>query len=449
MTLGFVQAGHTLVGKMEQQGSDLFMDVVDANRHLVGDKWEGILGSANWEPRNVPVVFGNPPCSGFSMMSVRAGAKGGGRGGFRGIDASINSCMWDLVAYGAACKPEVLVMESVPSAGSDSGKAAGRPLMRALRDHMEELTGDRYYLTHAFHNSLRLGGSSERRRYFMVLSRSPFSVAVPRVERMPLLTEVVGDLPHNPDPSARVAYAGDASWWAESRRNADNLVDGNATFFDLYDTAHGGRLYDAIDSGEWAPGEHLGEILQRYYEREGTFPGTHWTPSAQDSIAFRPMRKQTDYNAAKGDAEAEAAYAEKWETGEFPPSCPLPFQGGAYMPKRWRPEHHAHVIAGNALWDVVHPTHDRTFTYREAARIMGFPDNWNVEPYWQPRNGSIVYGKGVVVDSGRWIGQATAANVNGETLEDAGELVGDREYLIKHQNLGRDVYAATYTRRAR
>ena len=446
MTLGFVQAGLTLVNKVEQKGNFGFAQC-DDNRHLLGTKWDNQEGVDNWEPRDVPIVMGNPPCSGFSMMSVRAGGPGR-RGDYRGPGASINSCMWDLADYAASCNPEVVVMESVPTAGSDQGKAGGRPLMRALRDRVEERTGKKYWLTHAFHNSLRLGGSSQRRRYFMVLSTAPFSVDVPRVTRMPTLSDVLGDLPHNTDPNQLTRYADKASWWARDRVNADGYVRGNSTFFDLYETSHGRRLYDAINSGDWAQGEHMGEILQRFYERWGAFPGPAWTAEAQDTILFRPQLKNIDWHAAKGDEDREALYVSKWGSDNFPPSAPIPFQGGAYMPKRWRADHHAHVMAGNALWDVVHPTKDRVFTYREAARIMGFPDNWHVDTYWNNRNGSIVFGKGVVVDSGRWIGAAAKSFVEGTSLEDAGEIVGEREVVINHSNLASEVYAKTYSRRA-
>lgn len=451
MTLGFVQAGATIVGKMEQEGSDVFLNVVEANRALVGDRWSGqATKPAEWEAHDVPLVFGNPPCSGFSMMSVRAGGRGGTRGDYRGPQASINSCMWDLVGYAARCTAQTVVMESVPSAGSDTGKAAGRVLMRALRDHMEELTGQRYYLTHCFHNGLRLGGSSERRRYFMVLSQRPFSVSVPVVTQMPTLADVIGDLPWDADPKANVYYEGDPSWWAKSRRNRSGRVDGNATWFDLYESDHGGRLFDAIRSGEWGEGEHLGEVLQRYHERTGGWPGPAWGEKAQQTILYRPLEKGADYDAVVEHRMPEADYLKKWGVADFPPSRPEPWQGGAYMPKRWRSYHHAHVMAGNALNDIVHPTQDRTFTYREAARVMGFPDSWDVSPYYEKpdgsanRNGCIVFGKGVLVDSGRWIGQAALANLEGETLEDSGVEVGDREYLVDHKNLGREVYKATY-----
>ena len=161
-------------------------------------------------------------------------------------------------------------------------------------------------------------------------------------------------------------------------------------------------------------------------------------------MLFRPLKKQADYRAVIAGEQTEEWYMEKWGIPKFPPSEPFPFQGGAYMPKRWKPAYHAYVLAGNAMHDVVHPTEPRTFTYREVARIMGFPDNWDVTPYWENRNGCIVFGKGVVVESGQWIGEAAKAFVEGNALEDTGEEVGDREFLVQHTNINPALYKKTF-----
>lgn len=440
MTLGFVQAGVHLVRKVEQTG-DFGLAQCDDNRHLLGDDWDYIGGRDNWEPKDVPLVFGNPPCSGFSMMSVRAGNRE--RRDYRGPQAPINSCMWDLVSYAAACNAETVVMESVQTAGK-AGKAGGIELMRALRSHMEELTGRTYHLTHCFHNGVHLGGSSLRRRYFMVLSTRPFSVEVPRLKQMPSMRDVLGDLPWSPDPDDRVPYATDATWWSERKRNVSGLVDGCSTFFDLYSTAHGRRLHDVIDTGDWQEGEQLVDVLKRYWEANEKFPGTSWDEKAQAPVLWRPLEKAADYDLVLEGKMSTEAYCKKWGTSDFPPSRPYPWQGGAYQPRRWCEAKHGLVMAGNALWDIVHPWLDRTYTYREAARIMGFPDSWKVDTYFNNRNGSIVFGKGVCVEAGEWIGRAAIANLQNETLEDSGVETGEREFTIDHTNINRELFAATY-----
>lgn len=64
MTLGMVQAGFHLVGKRELTGGFGVPNCL-VNRHLLGYDWEAQVSEPDsWEVMpNVPVVFGNPPCS--------------------------------------------------------------------------------------------------------------------------------------------------------------------------------------------------------------------------------------------------------------------------------------------------------------------------------------------------------------------------------------------------
>jgi site-specific DNA-cytosine methylase len=62
-TLGMTQAGFELAGKRELPGG-FGVANCEANRHLLGDKWQTQVGHAeSWEVIDgVDVVFGNPPC---------------------------------------------------------------------------------------------------------------------------------------------------------------------------------------------------------------------------------------------------------------------------------------------------------------------------------------------------------------------------------------------------
>src|SRR3954468_937403 len=91
-TLGMVQAGFELVGKRELRGG-FGVANCEANRHLLGDSWHAeATDHERWTvPREgAELVFGNPPCSGFSVMSAKE---------FRGADSKINHCMWAFVDY--------------------------------------------------------------------------------------------------------------------------------------------------------------------------------------------------------------------------------------------------------------------------------------------------------------------------------------------------------------
>jgi site-specific DNA-cytosine methylase len=120
-TLGVVQAGFHLVGKRELKGA-FGVKNCEVNRHLLGDGWRTQVSSPEaWEPVDAELVFGNPPCSGFSVMSAKE---------FRGADSPINHCMWSFIDYVARVRPTIAVFESVQMART---RPDGLALMRSLR----------------------------------------------------------------------------------------------------------------------------------------------------------------------------------------------------------------------------------------------------------------------------------------------------------------------------
>ena len=97
-TLGAVQAGFDLVAKYEQQGFGV--ENCEANRHLLGD-YE-LFANEPWDSvqTEIPYFFGNPPCSGFSLLNTAAKqAEKNGRKvtNHRGADSPINDCMWAFI----------------------------------------------------------------------------------------------------------------------------------------------------------------------------------------------------------------------------------------------------------------------------------------------------------------------------------------------------------------
>ncbi len=180
-TVGVTQAGFELVAKREGEGG-FGAPACLSNRHILGESWElEATDARNWTPVSAEALFANPPCSGFSVRSVHVPPKGIDKkntpvaewtNSFRGVDSAINSCMHDVVEYGARCKDlQLIAFESVAQAGKQ-----GLPLMKNLRTKLELLTGDAWDLHHVFHNNISVGGNSDRPRYFFVASRIPFGV---------------------------------------------------------------------------------------------------------------------------------------------------------------------------------------------------------------------------------------------------------------------------------
>lgn len=381
-TLGMVQAGFDLVAKRELPGG-FGVPNCEANRVLLGDNWRSEVGAGEtWSPVVADVVVGNPPCSGFSVMTDKR---------WRGVDAKVNACMWSFSNYVAACQPQIAVMESVRVAFT-----TGRSLMQQLRDNVEEKTGLRYELYHVYQNAIDLGGSAQRPRYFMVMSRLPFGVEYPRVHT-PMLRDVIGDLDGLRPTWELQPYRRPPTWWSKQARSDSGAVDGHIGANSPY-VQRGIELLHA--NGDWPQGMAIARVYRQYYDKTGTLPPL--------SLGQLPRLLEKDW-----------------------------FMGFTTM-VRWREDRPARVITGAALQSVLHPWLPRTITNREAARIMGFPDDWRIQPL---KSGGAkcqpTWGKGITVQCGKWIGDWVRNALDGTPGSINGETIGDHEHFIDVPKRGR------------
>jgi site-specific DNA-cytosine methylase len=380
-TLGMVQAGFKLVGKREMKGG-FGVPNCEVNRHLLGNDWKTEVGAPHeWSTVDADVVFGNPPCSGWSAMSAKH---------FRGGASPVLSCTYALVDYASRVMPQVVVFESVQQAFTHKD---GLPTMRALRAYLEDKTSERWDLYHVLHNAYSVGGAAQRKRYFWVASRIPFGVTYVPPTGLPVLMDVIGDLASLTQTWESQSY--DSEWphpWAASRRSALARVDGHQAV----DNPLTRRVGDLLAAVDWHPGDHLATVARRYYDTFGCLPPS-W-------------------------AATEAKHVAK------------DFFMGYTTPIRWKGSEPARVITGGSLYTVVHPTLNRTITHREAARILGFPDDWQLAPLRTTPGLAATHGKGITVDCGRWIGQQIERALSGCPGDFRGFPLDDREFVIDVTN---------------
>jgi site-specific DNA-cytosine methylase len=103
----------------------------------------------------------------------------------------------------------------------------------------------------------------------------------------------------------------------------------------------------------------------------------------------------------------------------------------AYSTRRWYPHKIPGVITGTATIDIVHPVLPRTLSFRETARIMGYPDDWTLAPIGAKPGARLKYlGKGITVQCGEWVGEWTRRTLERDPGAWRGTKIGEHEYLI-------------------
>lgn len=284
-----VQEGFTITGKVEQD--DAFgMDAWIHNAGFLGPKLAYYRSSeaSLWPSHPVDVVFGNPPCSGFSVLT--ASAKWQERGQ-HGAEAMQNRCMYDLVNHAVRCQATVVVFESVQAAST-----TGRSLMYELQRMLEDLTRKTWHITLVLMNALSVGGWPDRRRFFFVASRlGPVDMPAPTGYARPL-SAAIGDLIDNvsEDPLSPYSLAGTP----KSKRHAALAASGYWNEGEPCDVA-----YDRAIADGWT-----GPVPDRSDRIRSMFTSARWrwdrparvaTATVLDT-AVHPIRPRTLTHAEVG-----------------------------------------------------------------------------------------------------------------------------------------------------
>lgn len=378
--LGMDDPDVELVAKKESKGA-FGAPMMEVNRHLLRGPWETQAGDyTEWEPTDADVVLSNPPCSGFSLLSNR---------NWRGVDSPANACMWGVAEYAARVKPTIWVMESVQAAYRQ-----GRPLMQELRARLEALSGLRYDITHVLHSARSCGNPQVRNRYLLVCSQVPFGMEPPEAHLYPTVREAIADLElmKIPQWGQQRYHRPTLHPWSARSANVE-MVDGMVGM----DNPHAHRLEYLLSKVRWEEGEHLSDVVRRCHEEGHELPEL-WQRQL-------PRLKATGWNMS------------------------------FFQPIRLRGNHTCPVMTGAALGNFVHYRENRLLTHREVARLMGFPDSWQLERMRNVKGAASFYGKGVTVDVGRWLGTWLKSSLEGTPGDVIGEEIGDRERLIDVTNL--------------
>ncbi|MDE2999516.1 MAG: DNA cytosine methyltransferase [Gemmatimonadota bacterium] len=252
---------------------------------------------------NGTVVFGGPPCQGFSYSNTRT----------RGAYNEDNWLFEHFVRVVKLWRPDFVVLENVRGI-IDTAQGL---ILHAIIDRFERLG---YILTYGILNSVEFGVPQNRKRFFLVGSRTNRSAELPRpVEsRYTTVRDAIGDLPslENGASTTWLSY-GDIPPSKYARNLRENLYGCSSHFVT----------------------RNSETVLRRY-----TFvpPGGNW-----EDIPPNLMRNYKDRN--------------RCHTGIY---------------HRLRYDHPSIVIGNYRKNMLIHPSEDRGLSVREAARIQSFPDTY-------------------------------------------------------------------------
>lgn len=375
--LGIILSGMKLIHRAGDL--DLGYVIPETNRKVFGWDWDSHFKRsgeyARSETVSAPLLYSNCPCSAWSTLT---------RKDLRGSDAKVLKSTDALFDYAIAMKtpPEIVVLESVQQAFS-----TGRHYYQAKREELSEKTGHEYRLVWLMQSNASLGGSSVRRRAFIVYTRIPFGVEYAQTGRMTRFRDCVADLQDLNLTMAKQQYRNPATWWSASRRSSDgvdghwNDPDTNQRYTDLMDRAQ--------EIGEpWNPGEGSDVVLKRVYEKTGSVP-------------------------------------EGWKLEGLLKSD---FQLGLNQTSMWDPDGLGRVVTGQGYMHTVHWSENRLMTHREMFRLQGWPDTVRLWPSRDYKKLVACPGKGVPVDAGKWIGEWVTKAIEGEPGTQTGKEIGWQEY---------------------
>jgi site-specific DNA-cytosine methylase len=406
LSYGFVAAGMEMTARV----GDLALGraIINANAQLWGTGWRDDItsGDKEWEtwPLHEParVVAAVPPCSGFSIIAASGANRD--RAAPRGPENPTNDCMRRTLRYAGRHKPDVIVFESVTGAYS-----LGRELMVEFRDQLEVDTGEHYTLTHYLHDSIALGTPTSRKRYMFIAVRGDKPIVVQPVseyvvENITPLSDAIADLEGLEIKMAEqpIKHPDRGGEWAASRRRFDGMVDGHTTQPSTYTRRIEEICRVAVDhKTRWYPGWHFTRVLQEIYGRGG-----------RDAVCQALIRDDEVLDRLIGRE----------------------FNVGAFGTRREVYNAVNSLITGSGPASHIHPIEDRSMTYRELARIQGWPDDLKIDydiPTYGKEHIGAVWGKAVGCTVAEHAGHTVREWLEGETVgKHPGEEIGPREWLI-------------------
>lgn len=359
MSLGFEQAGFDVVCAIEFDPAHAAAhrfnfpscEVLEADaRNLTNDELKsavayGLLKHGRDPGTGIDVVFGGPPCQGFSV------------GGLKDPEDPRNRLVEEYARLVCALDPSAWVLENVPAMATRSLPGEGSPLVLDwLKERMQ--TADYEVVASAVLNANRFGVPQDRRRLITVGTREDVCVELPRAisagrPRTPGRDPRPGELGH-PDTSGGLPgcpTVADALGDLPNPESYDQLWSADIVALTQSDR-------DAMGD---APSEYARKLTGDLEDRDDL----SWPRRRSPSRLSASMRTSHGVDVLQrfaatlpGEREGVSRFVRLHPDGIAPTlrAGTAPDRGSYSAP---RPIHH---------------DYDRVISVREAARLHGFPD---------------------------------------------------------------------------
>lgn len=183
MSMGAVQAGVKVAFAVEQ---DRYAVAAYRANHPHSDVFaDDIRKLGDRDLRNIPdgggptVVFGGPPCQGFSYSNSRT----------RTLDNASNWLFEEFLRVVKVRHPDFVVLENVQGIAN----TAKGLFLHTILDRFDDLG---YIVNHGILHAFQFGVPQKRSRFFLIASRAaPISLPIPRQGQAITVREAIGDLP--------------------------------------------------------------------------------------------------------------------------------------------------------------------------------------------------------------------------------------------------------------
>lgn len=328
MTLGFEQAGFDVLASVEidpvhcatHEYNFPFWTVLC--RSVVNTTGEEIRKLSAIGDRDIDVVFGGPPCQGFSLI------------GKRSLEDPRNELVFHFLRLVIELQPKFFVMENVP--GLTIGKHK-----KFLLEIIDEFKAKGYQVAEKYQvlNAANYGVPQNRSRLFLLGCRQGLT------------------LPAYPQPIANI----------NSRRHCTNVPSGIPTVWDAIGDLPPVELYDRLYERDWAIAEY-GQPSN--YARQLRNPNDN--PGDFSSARKYDPRLITSSLLSKHSLETQTRFAitKPGHTEKISRFYKLHPQGISNTLRAGTASNRGAFTSPRPI----HPYTPRCITVREAARLHSYPD---------------------------------------------------------------------------